>query len=346
MRVAFLTKTDETGPASRYRVYQFLPHFTSKGVDVEVYPALGPGYVELANRAGFFPLTRRGLLAAGSFLKRLVQFPKILRADLIVIEREFFPCFPPLFELLIWVIKGGYILEFDDAIFLSRGRRLKYPSTVRMARKVIVGNEFLADYARRYNDNVYVVPTCLDVEAYEVKASYGLEGRPCIGWIGLPYNFHHLRIVEGTIGKLIEDMNCEFVVISGREPELSFPVTYVPWSLEGEKVEISKFDVGVMPLEDTPFARGKCGLKILQYMAAGVPVVASPVGVNREIIRDGVNGFLARNEKEWEEKLTLLVADERLREKFGREGRKTVEEKYSLSTWKEKMFEIIISGES
>ncbi|RMG58027.1 MAG: glycosyltransferase [Deltaproteobacteria bacterium] len=346
MKVICLAKTGPKGPASRYRIYQYIPHLRERGMDVEVLPAFPDRYVDLAGSPAAGASAQRSLLVIAGFLRRLGHFARAMRADLVVIEREFFPAFPPLFEMLLRVFRRGYILEFDDAIFLSFGRRMKYPVTVKMARRVIVGNEYLARYARQFNDRVEVVPTVVDSSRYVPREDYRLSSPPRIGWVGLPYNFPHLRMVSPALKKVCEKWEARLVVFSGRSPDLPLPVEFVPWSEEREPEVISSFDAGIMPLADTPFARGKCGLKILQYMAAGVPVVASPVGVNRDIISDGVNGFLAASHREWEEKISILLSDENLRERMGREGRKTVEERFDLSLWKDEVARIYLEETS
>lgn len=135
-------------------------------------------------------------------------------------------------------------------------------------------------------------------------------------------------------------MNAELVICSSRKPAIGAPILFVKWDLAKEMEVIRSFDVGIMPLVDTPYSRGKCGLKLLQYMAAGVPVVASPVGVNKEIVEDGVNGFLAKDDEEWYEKVKILIGDEGLRRRLGQEGRRTVEKRYDLELYGDKLVSI------
>ncbi len=289
-------------------------------------------------------MLRKGYEGAKAFFRRLAGIFRIWGADVVAIEREFFPCFPPVFELLIKVLKGGYVLEFDDAVFLSRGRKRKYPATIKMASRVIVGNAYLDSFARRFNENTAVIPTCIDVNSYKPKEHYGLSSPAAIGWVGLAYNFIHLNSIASVINKICREKGSELVVVSARKPPLDIPLQFVQWDLEKERDVIGSFDIGIMPLEDTPYSRGKCGLKVLQYMGAGVPVVASPVGVNREIISDGVNGFLANSHEEWYEKLKMLIEDEELRVRLGREGRRTVEKGYDLEKFGDRLVSIYTEG--
>ncbi len=340
MKIVYLSKTDTGGPGSRYRIYQFKRFFEESGVDIEIIPAFSNAYLSAEELQGVRRALRRGVEGARAFARRILSLRKIFSADLVAIEREFFPRFPPIFELMLKTMGKGYVLEFDDAVFHSPGRRWKYPSTVSMARKVITGNKYLMEYAARYNDEVFIVPTCVDPESYNPREEYGMGEFPKIGWVGLPYNFPHLKSVEAPLLEVLEESGGELVVLSGRDPEMALPCSFVKWSLEEEAEIIKTFDVGIMPLLDTPYSRGKCGLKILQYMAAGVPVIASPVGVNTDIIHDGVNGFLAQNITDWMEKLKALLIDGDLRENLGREGRKTVEEHFSLQAWAKRLLSI------
>lgn len=305
-----------------------------------IVPAFSDSYLLAERKNVFTKYLLKGMLGIKAFIKRMIDFRHVINADVVAIEREYFPWLPPVFELLVRVLKGGYILEFDDAIFLSRGRRMKYPATIKMATKVIVGNRYLEEYAKRFNEKVVLVPTCVDTRKYVRKTDHAVDGPLIIGWIGLPYNFHHIDIAADALERLFSEYRCEFLIVSARMPVNKVPMRFVKWDLDSEADTIGSFNIGIMPLVDNPFSRGKCGLKILQYMAAGVPVVASPVGVNSEIITDGVNGFLAKSVDEWYEKLKILVEDEELRERFGIEGRRTVEEIYSRDLYGEKLVSI------
>ncbi len=340
MKILYFSITDIKGPASRYRAFQYAKYFEQNKHDFTISHAFSNSYLDAERNEGIKRLVIKGYEGIKAFLRRIAGFRHVWKADMVAIEREFFPCFPPLFELIIKMLKGGYILEFDDAIFLSRGRRSKYPATVKMASRVIVGNPYLEEYAKKFNKNVVVVPTCVDAGTYQQKEDYGLTDPARIGWVGLAYNFVHLNTFASVLGKVCNEMNAELVICSSRKPAIGAPILFVKWDLAKEMEVIRSFDVGIMPLVDTPYSRGKCGLKLLQYMAAGVPVVASPVGVNKEIVEDGVNGFLAKDDEEWYEKVKILIGDEGLRRRLGQEGRRTVEKRYDLELYGDKLVSI------
>jgi glycosyltransferase involved in cell wall biosynthesis len=236
------------------------------------------------------------------------------------------------------------VYDFDDAIFLpavSDANRaiafLKNPSRtktiVKHSTRVVVGNEFLAAYARQFNPAVTVIPTAVDTDRF-VPASPAprADGKLVVGRIGSPTTFAYLEGLTDVL-RAVSETHPFALRVSGAGRRVDFPgldVEEQPWSLANEVALFNTCDVGVYPLTDDDWARGKCGFKAIQFMACGVPVVAAAVGVNREIIEDGVNGFLASTPAEWREKLHRLLTDGALRARFRAAGRRTIEERYSL----------------
>jgi glycosyltransferase involved in cell wall biosynthesis len=253
-----------------------------------------------------------------------------LNADIILILKNAAPF--SLTPLLKFFRRMGkrVVFDFDDAIYLKTSIVEKY---VRLADIVIAGNKMLAEWAREKGAKPRVIPTVIDLNKYLPRVSYELTAnRLRIGWIGSPSTEPFLKIIKPVLLKLNVTYPIEFCVIGGKPPDMAeVPLKVIEWSEETEAEEISKFDIGVAPLLDNEYTRGKCGLKVLQYMAAGIPVVASPVGVHLDIIEHGNNGFLAGTDSEWLKYLTLLAGDSELRKNIGQQGRKTVEEKFSLN---------------
>jgi glycosyltransferase involved in cell wall biosynthesis len=335
--LVYLAVSASRGPTTRYRILQYREAFERAGIDLTILHAFGDGYFAADEHEGAGRRARRLLEGSRALARRLAQVPAALGAGGLVIEREAFPYLPPIIERLVTGFGPGYVLELDDAVYLSRGRRYKYPGLLRGARAVIVGNAHLAEFARRYNRDVNIVPTTVDVTKYSTKTSYRLSSSPRLGWVGLPCNFPHLAAIAPALKVTCQEHRARLVVVSARPPVLDLPLEFVPWSEATEAESIRSFDVGIMPLADTPFARGKAGLKVLQYMAAAAPTVASPVGVNEAIIRSGENGLLARTADEWSAALDALLASEALRERLGRAGRRTVEADYACATWGEEL---------
>jgi len=231
------------------------------------------------------------------------------------------------------------ILDIDDAImfssdeknFRSRTRLGRYEKMVDLCDHIIVGNSYLKDITHEIcpHASVTIIPTVVDPSLYPVKVH--MENRPLvIGWIGSASTIKYLDLVQHVLREFIHSHeNVIFRIVSNEFPEWGW-VEKKPWAREQEIQDVLGFDIGIMPLVDNPWTRGKCGFKLIQYMAAGLPVVASPVGANNDIVDHGHNGFLASTHSEWAEALSNLATNRDLRASFGAHGRKKIEEKYSV----------------
>lgn len=347
IRVLALSPIPEEGAGCRFRIAQFVPYLQSAGIDVTLQSLYTPDFFRLVYKPGRY--VRKAVTLAGLSLKRLAALTAASRFDLIFLYREIFPLGPPVVEqLLAWRHRPPIVLDFDDAIFLpnvSDANRLiaalKVPGKVRTiigrSDHVIVGNDYLAEYAHRYSDAVTVIPTSVDTTRFVPRvddaARNGSSGRrPVIGWIGTPTTGGYLRLLTPVFRALAS--HHPFVLrISGASDPVSIPgveVDNTPWSLAREVELFNTCDIGVYPLPDDEWSRGKCGFKAIQFMACGVPVVSSAVGVNREIIDDGRNGLLASTTEEWVAQLERLLTDAALRRRLAEAGRRTIAERYSL----------------
>lgn len=263
--------------------------------------------------------------------------------DLWWLEKELWPYVPAALERLV-LVRRPYVLDIDDAIFHSYDlhpdrtvRRLlgrKIDRLMAGAALVIAGNHYLAARARAAGaPRVEVLPTVIDLNRYPARSRVATDhpGALSIGWIGSPATVHYLRALAAPLARLGRKRPVRLVVVGGGAVELpGVEVVAVPWSADSEVTAIEGFDIGVMPLPDSPWERGKCGYKLVQYMACGIPVIASPVGVNVTLISEGVNGFLAGDADAWFEALAALAGDAALRERFGAAGRRRVEEGYCV----------------
>jgi hypothetical protein len=303
MKILFLTQTTEFGPASRYRVYQFLPALRAAGVEYEVSPGIGSE--EYAAYFGGSAATKarfllRILSRRGRDVKRMGEF------DVTFIQKEFFPV-----KALRWKFSGRIVYDIDDAVFGPATDRI-----VAASQRVLAGNEFLAS---RFAKAV-VMPTVVDTVRFR-PAERRSQTAPTVGWIG-----------SRTTMKYLDDLQeIRMKVISSQRP--SFACEFEPWSLEREVEQVQSFDIGLAPLADTEWERGKCGLKTLQYMACGIPVVASPVGVQREFIERSGGGLLAATLDQWNESIRWLADRPDERWAMGEKGRRFVETHYALRTW-------------
>ncbi len=341
LRMLVLSPFPEEAAGTRFRISQYIPYLEANGFDVDVDAFFTPSFFRFVYRKGHY--LRKAFSFLGLAFHRLATVSRAGRYDVVFIYREAFPVGPAVIERCLARGRAPIVLDFDDAIFLlnaSEANRFasslknvgKMSTLVRLSSRVIVGNEYLAAYARTHNPAVTTIPTCVDTSRFVPRTSARPEGPPVVGWIGSPTTTPYLTGLADVLRRVAE--RHPFVLkVSGAEGPLMFDGVAVReerWELAREVELFNTCDVGVYPLTDDEWARGKCGFKAIQFMACGVPVVASPVGVNREIIDDGVNGFLASTPDEWIEKLGRLLADPALRARFSEAGRRTIEERYSL----------------
>lgn len=337
MKILALTRYGRLGASSRLRTMQFLPLLKTAGIDSSTRPLFGDAM--LLNKY------KRRRYGAGAVLKaygsRVVQLLCRHRFDLIWIEKEALPWMPMLCEKAL--LSGvPYVLDYDDAIFHKYDqhrsawvRRLLGRRIDRLmagARLVIAGNDYLAQRARDAGALwVEVVPTVVDLERYAPQPpSRRQVDIPYIVWIGSPSTVKYLAALEAPLAALAARSPFRLRVIGGTLKMTGVDVECVPWTEESEVQSIAECDIGVMPLNDSPWERGKCGYKLIQYMACGLPVVASPIGVNTQIVRDGINGFLVTSADAWVGRLEQLLHDAELRRSMGREGRRRVEAAYCV----------------
>jgi len=310
--------------ASRYRVLQYLPYLERNRVQSKVitYPQDMRGYVNICREAGDY--------------------------DVIFLQRKRIN--PPFLQVLRQRAKR-MVYDFNDAVMYrnnnasspySATREKSYARTVKAADHVIAGNAFLRDQARHYAEQVTVIPTAIDIKRYTPK-HYTKRTKVTIGWIGssstLPY-VEHLKGVFNELGKRYKHL--ELKIIGDRFFDCdTIPVIKKMWSAKEEIADLQSLDIGVMPLSDDLWSRGKCGLKILQYYGVGVPTVCTPVGVNRDVVQDGINGFWAMNHEEWMEKISRLVEDSCLRQEMGMRGRELIERSFSVHACGPQLYNII-----
>ncbi len=340
MKILLLSKYSRKGASTRLRFLQYLPFLESNGFQITVSSLLDDQYLDQLYRQG----KRAPLHIVMLYLHRLFVVLSAFRYDLIWIEKEIFPYMPALAERLLHWLGKRYVVDYDDAIFhnydlsgnllLRRVLGWKIDIVMRYASCVVVGNDYLASRARAAGAvRVEQVPTVVDATRYKTRESL-LSARPVIGWIGSPSTQRYVTDIAQVLTSQCEKHNARLLLVGASvdiAPEFTgLDVEVAPWSEASEAELIAQMDIGIMPLPDGPWEKGKCGYKLIQYMACGIPVIASPVGVNVDIVRTIQCGLLAANTAEWKAALVQLLESSALRYQLGRAGRQAVENRYSL----------------
>ncbi|MCX7982771.1 MAG: glycosyltransferase family 4 protein [Syntrophales bacterium] len=321
-RILFLPLYDETWASSKYRVYKMAPYLRERGWECTV---LKPPEKKLLPR--FFYYSR---LFAGCLSHQVVLIQKKL--------------FRPVIFRLIRLLAKRLIFDFDDAIYCYERDKKQIDFILSQVDHVFVADAYLARYAEKFNDKVTIVPIALEKKDM-LPHSPGDDKTVKIAWIGRPWNHRYLELLDGVFERLKSTgVNLSLYVVSGapfRFPRSQFPVINIPWSEEAEEEILRKVDIGIVPLTDDDWSQGKCAYKVLLFMSYGVPVIASPVGVKAELIREGVNGLLASKENEWVEKILLLVHDHELRRKIGEAGYRTFATDYTFESVSARLAQIL-----
>ena len=328
MKVLFIVPYPTSGPSNRFRVEQYLPHLDLENIAYRVRPFCNNEFYFLLRKNGYY-FKKFAYLLFFSF-RRILDLLCSPAYDIVFIHREAFPTKDCVFEWLFRMAGKKLIYDFDDAIFLKKPAKVK--AVVRMSDSVIAGNEFLKDYASVLNKEVAILPTCIDTDRYKPAVKKGNDRTVVIGWIGTSSTSIYLHPLRNVFKFLTEKYkNIELRIVGGNTnaDEDTFTIKK-DWALESEVRELQEFDIGIMPMPDNEWTKGKCAFKIIQYMAVGIPSVASPVGMNLKVIQDGLNGSFASSNEEWIDRLSRLIENAALRDSMGRNGRKTTEERYSL----------------
>jgi glycosyltransferase involved in cell wall biosynthesis len=329
----------DRGASSRVRLSQFLPALREAGIEVSASPFFTDA--ELASRQSG---ARTGPFTVASVYARRRATVRHAQADVYWLEKEFFPWLPFAAERGLLTSARPLILDIDDAVFhrydqhRSAAVRALYGSKLdrlfARATLVTAGNAYLAARARAAGAaQVEVVPSVVPVSKF-LRQRPRSDATFRVVWIGQPSTQHYLEGITAVLDRMATAPGTSLALIgAARAPATRLDCRLVPWRPDIEYSALAEYDVGLMPLADTPWERGKCGYKLLQYMAAGLPVVASDVGANRDIVRQGVDGFLVANETEWLDALGRLRADPELRARMGASARARVAEAYSLEAW-------------
>ncbi len=333
-------------PSQRFRFEQYLPEL-EKVYIIEIHPFIDTETWEKLYAPGLFGFKIRKMLR--SFGRRFALLNKIRKAEHVFIHREASQIGPPIFEWIIAkILRKKYIFDYDDATWLpnfsetnARFQRLKaywkVKYIIKWAGKVSAGNEYLADFAKKFNAKVEVIPTTIDTVHLHNQLCISNSKPIRIGWTGSHTTMHYLEELLPILERLNENHEFLFRVISNEKPTWDVPfLEYIPWNKATEISDLAQIQIGVMPLKADIWSSGKCGFKALQYMSCEIPTVLSAVGVNTQIVTNETDGFICTGEEEWFLVLRRLLEDENLRQSIGKAGRKRVENAYSVMAYTDK----------
>jgi glycosyltransferase involved in cell wall biosynthesis len=325
MRIIFLTHSSDQG--HRFRVEQYFPYLIAHQAEPKWQPL------------------------SGSWKERLVLYRQLPFFDAVCIQRRLLSPFE-----FYWIRKRSskILFDLDDAVMYrssssprphSLSRWLKFRWMVKGSDVVTVGNQFLKDQVLKVDreKRVFVIPTSIDTNLYPRKKKVPDPREIILGWIGTKGNLKYLRKLEPVFETIRQRFpQAKLKIVSNDFYDSShLPIIKKPWKLEDENDDLVSFDIGLMPLSDDLWSRGKCGLKIIQYLSVGVPVVCTPVGINSDIVKDGENGFWAAHDQEWVDRLSTLIQNPNLRLQMGLKGIETVEQEYSLTVTSEKFLQVL-----
>ncbi|MGZ4054303.1 MAG: glycosyltransferase family 4 protein [Bacteroidia bacterium] len=336
----------DRAPGQRFRFEQYFDYLSANGFDCELSFLIDEQEDKILYKHGHYFEKFKVFLS--SYKKRRKDAKNKNKYDIIFIFREALMTRSIYFEKQFKNSRAKLVYDFDDAIWhqdVSDANKkisfLKNPDKISdiisLCDVVFAGNQYLADYAGQFNKNILIVPTTIDTNEYKRMLLGKKDDRICIGWSGSITTIKHFEYAISFLTKIKEKYGDKIkikVIGDGSYINEPLEIKGVSWTKKEEIKELSEIDIGIMPLPDDEWTKGKCGLKGLQYMALEIPTVMSPIGVNSEIINDGVNGFLAKTEEEWVTKISQLIDSFEMRKKLGSNARKTVEERYSVESQK------------
>ena len=346
MKVLALTTNTHMMACPRFRMYQYIPALAQAGIEVEVRPFLDRRLEDLLYQPG--ALLRKTLGMAAAALRRPEVLPSCLRADLVYVLREASLLGPPLLEWALSRLAGKpLVFDLDDALWESYvspthgplAMLLKMPGKThtlfKLARRVVAGNQYVADYARRFNTNVSVVPTVVDTQVFTPARSGNANRLPVVGWIGSHSTLQHLLPILPALAGAARRCRFRLLIVGAGKP-IRVPGVEVEnrqWRLDTEVSCFQELDIGLYPLNADNWSIGKSAFKAVQYGAVGIPTVGSPVGAVSSLIHDQENGLMASTPDEWADSVVRLVQDKALRRQLGARARALVESDYSTQTW-------------
>ena len=345
MKILFLTMGIKIFPSSRVRVYQYIPHLSKEGFSCRVIPYHSARYHTKDGREGSWE-------KMGKFLRILAFLFLSPFYDLVFIQKVMLPI---RLQKILKLLNPKLIFDFDDAVYLGHqtedtednsSKRNRFVESLKKSEYIVTANEYVRDnYVLEHNRRVTVITSPIDTDRYSPRIEEKSGNEVVVGWIGTPPNTVYLQPVHNvlkTLAQKYDNLRIELVGASDLTLD-GVDIKVKEWGLETEVNDLQNFDIGIMPVPDDEWSRVKGGYKLLQYMAVGIPAVASPVGINRQLILEGENGFSAETEAQWIEKLSLLIENPDLRRRMGNMARAGALDKYSFEISTPKLIKVLKS---
>ena len=339
MKILILPRYENLAASSRFRFYQYIPKLKEIGWDITVKPLLSNNYVKYL----YFNKSLKFGEIFKSYLNRINNLLRNNRFDIVWLQQEALPWIPYFIETLLLKSSKKLVTDYDDAFFhrydLHKNKivrtilKNKIDSVMAVSDLILAGNDYLASRAALNNSfkRITIFPTVVDTAKYTIRKNVRKNKEFTIGWIGSPGTEKYLNVVSGVLNEIVKFGKIKISLIGAKNfKNDDGNINFIKWNEKTEVEEISKFDVGIMPLLDNPWERGKCGFKLIQYFACGIPVIGSPIGINNKIISHGQNGFLAKDITQWRQSLIYFINNRERAKEMGLKGRKLVEKKYSL----------------
>lgn len=350
MRMLAFMKYGSQAASARQRLMQYAPYLAEHDIHIEYLPLLGNDHMARVAAGGGKAL----LPTAAAYARRFFAILTRRDFDILWVQYELFPYLPGLIERLAKMSGKRIVVDYDDAIFhmydahrVPAIRRLlgrKLVPLLSSADTVICGNAYIQAYAGRYCPRTPIIPTVVDTNVFAPSPGARPDGPVVIGWIGSPSTWGFVEPHLPWLLPLLERHDATLRVVGAGPRAKGLPrVEAVEWTEATEVAHLQAMDIGIMPVVDDAWARGKCGYKLIQYMACGLPVIGAPVGVNSEIVADGENGFLAQTPDQWQAALVRLIGDADLRRDMGIRGRARAVERYSLAAHAPRLLEVLRS---
>lgn len=349
MRVLALTRYGDLGASSRVRMMSYIPELLKYKINVEVSPLFGNKYLLCL----YSKRKKNWCYVFFAYAYRLLQLLKVRSYDILWIEKELFPGCPAIFEFLLAKAGIVYLVDYDDAIFHNYDNSKNFLIRKCLSKKidhvmshsclVLCGNHYIAQRACSAGaKNHQIIPTVVDLNRYPKHFAKRSSDRLRVGWIGTPSTVKYLEAIIPAIRLASEKISLELCIVGASLTVPDINIVLIPWEEHSEVNSIFTFDIGIMPLQDSPWERGKCGYKLIQYMAASLPVIASPVGVNTQIVQHNKNGFLAETMEDWVQAFVFFAENKDIRLTMGHANRLIVEENYNFANYAKKIAQLLL----